>query len=274
MTEEPVELAGPLTPLWLTLLALGLSVFLLVLCVPLFGPVAALALSQLLAFGGVGFLGAVLPPALDPKALGLTPLARRFLLPIILLIPTVFLLSELDNWIRDWMALPAPTAEKLPEEALPETALDLLELSIYRVGLAPVVIEWFFRGVILERLRQHFGWTQAIIGSASLCAVATALPGDQAASYVSQLSFYFLLGLILGYMRFRAGSILPGILLSAGIQGVAALTTFFGEALIIPGFNTQGGHSSGWLIVPSLISVGVGLRLLRRFKEPDEVESS
>ncbi len=266
MTEEPDELAGPLTALWLTLLALGVTLLVLVICVPLFGPIAALALSQLLAFGGVGFLGAILPPALDPKALGLTPLARRFLLPVLLLLPTVFLLSELDNWIRDWMAIPAPTAEKLSGEALPETVLDLLELSIYRVGLAPVVIEWFFRGVILERLRRHFGFTQAIIGSASLCAVATALPGDQAADYVSQLSFFFLLGLILGYMRFRAGSILPGILLSAGMQGVAVLATGFGETLIIPGFNTEGGHSPVGLILPSLISVFAGLALLRACK--------
>ena len=94
MTEEPDELAGPLTALWLTLLALGVTILVLVICVPLFGPIAALALSQLLALGGVGFLGAILPPALDPKALGLTPLARRFLLPVLLLLPTVFLLSD------------------------------------------------------------------------------------------------------------------------------------------------------------------------------------
>jgi membrane protease YdiL (CAAX protease family) len=172
------------------------------------------------------------------------------------------------------MASPTLPSEKLPGEGLPETPLDLLEISIYRVGLAPVVIEWFFRGVILERLRRHFGVTQAIIGSASLCAVATALPGDQASGYVSQLSFYFLSGLILGYMRFSAGSILPGILFSAGMQGVAAFTTSLGEALIIPGFNTAGGHSSGWLILPSLISVGLGLVLVRRFRKPDEAESS
>lgn len=264
MGEEPDELAGPLAPLWLTLLALGICILLVVIFVSLFDPIVALAMGQLLAFGGVGYLGTVLHPALDPEEQGLAPLARRWIFPVLLLIPTVFLLSELDNWIRDWMH--GPVSENLSPEKLAEASMDLLLLSIYQVGLAPVVTEWFFRGMILERLRRHFGSTQAIIGSASLCAVATALPGDQAASYISHLSFLFLSGLILGVMRFRSGSILPGILLVAGMQGVAALSSGLGEAMIIQGFNTEGGHSTAWLILPSLISVSMGLRILRRFK--------
>ncbi|MBW2712336.1 MAG: CPBP family intramembrane metalloprotease [Deltaproteobacteria bacterium] len=276
MTEDPrPELAGPLTALWLTLLALGLFIVALIVNISLFPPVTALGLSQVLAFGSIGYLGAVLHPALEAKELGLSPLARRFVLPVLLLLPSVFLISELDNWIRDWMASSAATGAAPTDHQLPETKLDLLELWISQVALAPVVTEWFFRGVILERLRKHFGTRQAIVGSASLFAVATALPGDQAVDYISGLSGLFLLGLLLGSLRLSAGSILPGILLSAGMQAVAVLSISFGETLAIPGFNAgiaEGTHSPAWLILPSLLCVSVGLLLVRRFRSPDEPE--
>jgi membrane protease YdiL (CAAX protease family) len=272
MTDDVPDMAGPFSPLWLTMLALGVCFLLLIFTIPLFDPVTAVGLSQCLAFGGIGMLGASLHPSLEAKELGLTPLAARFLLPILLLLPLVFLVSELDNWIRDWMATAPPLAKEISSEEIGDSAMGLVALGIYRIGLTPLVTEWFFRGMIQERLRRHFGVRQAIVGSASLFAVATAMPGENPSDYISGITGLFIMGLVFGTIRWSSGSILPGILLSGGLHAVAIISYGLKDSFPIPGFTVENMHSSGWLIVPSLVSAVCGLALVRAFKAPVPID--
>ncbi len=100
--------------------------------------------------------------------------------------------------------------------AMPETNLELLENMIGSGGwalfttsiCAPIIEEIIFRGQILGSVRERFGAFVAVIVSATLFALAHF-------SVPQQLINAFIVGLILGFIYVRTGSLLAVILIHA-----------------------------------------------------------
>jgi membrane protease YdiL (CAAX protease family) len=100
------------------------------------------------------------------------------------------------------------------------------------VILAPIVEELIFRGVIFSGFQRIYPAILAIFFSALLFALFHLNPW--------QLGPTFLLGLLLGYVRLRTGSLLAAIFTHALHNGMIFLSVYYHDAYTIPGFLQPG----------------------------------
>jgi membrane protease YdiL (CAAX protease family) len=266
VTEQPAPFPGPLAAIWLTAGSWILTAFVLAAFVEPLGPIAALGLAITIGLGVTGTLAArrVQPP--QAERIGLRGLAPRLLLALLLLVPLALLASEVDNIVRTLM----PAAEALkPPEGMPEaqafaTGLSAVEMAIVLVGLAPVVEEFFFRGVVQQGLVALGGASRGILGTAILYALGHGNLISAPAGWVSATLGSLLIGAVLGYARLVSDSLLAPILLSMAIAGTGLLSVQLVERFPIPGFNAPGDHTPVVWLLPAAVSVALGLALLVR----------
>lgn len=181
----------------------------------LFG--AGLAVSIGLVFGVMMVAPAVAAgPLLGLPRGALLPMGRPTLRDLALLIPVMLGLLGL-----------APTVFALSAGALPDNPLDELLADQLRTALEEPAVqvalvvgpalgeELLFRGAVQGLLMRsgRVGW--AIVGQAALFAVAHAL--------ALRLPWTFAVGVVLGVVRWRTGSLWGGMLLHAGINAAAIL---------------------------------------------------
>ena len=191
------------------------------------------------------------------------------------------------NWLRTrpwavmiWSSMVAVGAivpsiwlqEQLPQ--LPNLAADELNMIMKNrwgyvvIGLlVPLVEEMVFRGAIQRRLLERMAqpWMAVVIG-AMLFALAHFNP--------AQLPHAFLVGLVLGWMYHRTGSILPGVALhwvnnSMAYVMVNILPQPDEPLVLLFGSEERVGLAlffSGCILVPSL------LQLANRMKRAEENE--
>lgn len=119
------------------------------------------------------------------------------------------------------------------------------------VVLAPVVEELIFRGVIFSGFQRIYPSFLAIFFSALLFALFHLNPW--------QLLPTFLLGLLLGYVRLRSGSLLAAILTHALHNGMVFLSVYY-QADYEKLSWLQTGNSSNFLL--NFFLVGAGLALM------------
>jgi membrane protease YdiL (CAAX protease family) len=251
---------SPLGAVILTGLAWSVMVVVTVLATPSAGGTLGLALGTVLGLGGAGTLAARALPAPAERRIGLTGFAPGLLLPVLLLVPSVLLTSEVDNWIAWLLSAPEPGAAG--DAAL--DGLTTLELVLFAVLLRPVLEEFFFRGVLQQGVVAALGAARGVVLVAALFALVRASFGlDDAYRALSIGAQALLDGLLLGALRLASGSILPGTLLSMGMgaAGFAALAAK--ERFPIPGFTADGHTPLAWL-VPAALSVAIAIAWLVR----------
>lgn len=235
------------------------------LALPFTTPTAALGIAITLGVGGVALLGAsrVLPPQAERLGLRGFPLRRG--LPLLLLLPTLVLTSEVDNLLRE--VAPPPDAheiaERTRERVATGTPLALTETLIVVAGLAPIAEEWLFRGVIQQGLVGRYGAPGGVLATSLLFAVGHGSPGISAAAWLAVATSTFLTGLVLGFVRLATGSLLAPMLLHAAMNAVGALALAFAEQAPVPGFNAPGATTPATWLLPAAASVAFGLGALR-----------
>ena len=216
---------------------------------------ASLGMGTILAFGAVLFLVA---PRLTPPpgwTLGFRPSPRLAWFAVPLLVPSLLLVSEVDNLAKPFLpALPTNGDAALPELLGP---LALLEWALLLCVINPVGEEVLFRGLFQPTLVRTWGSRGGVLASAALYAGTGVLVFGPAS-----LGFALALGLVLAIVRESAGSILPGIVLH-GLFGVVSLFAL-SESWGIPGFDdTSAAHTPfEWLFFAALFTAA-GLWLCR-----------
>jgi membrane protease YdiL (CAAX protease family) len=131
--------------------------------------------------------------------------------------------------------VPVPPESFDPFGPLLITPTGRLALTIFAVGIAPVLEEFFFRGFIQHGLERRFGSVAGIGGAAAVFALIHVLP------WVFPLHFF--LGVAFGYAVYATRSIGAGVILHAANNAVA-----------MTGLGMQGEESSE--VVPTLWQVG------------------
>jgi len=249
---------SPLGAVTLTGLAWSVMVLVTVLATPAAGGTLGLAFGTALGLGGAGTLAArALPPPAD-RRIGLCGFAPRLLVPVLLLVPSVLLASEVDNWIARLLSAPEPAAPEAPPNALAT-----LELVLFAVLLRPVLEEFFFRGVVQQGVVAALGPGRGIVLAAVLFALVRASFGLGDAYRVLTMGAQALLeGLLLGTLRLFSGSILPGIALAMAMGAVGFAALAVRERFPIPGFTGDGGHTPLVWLAPAALSVALGLGAL------------
>lgn len=116
--------------------------------------------------------------------------------------------------------LSGSTFENPQVEALtggqPFTPQTLALLLVLIAGLVPIAEELFFRGLLYPLLRYQWGADAAIVVSALIFAVAHFIP--------LLIPALFFVGLFLGLLREKSGSLLPCILFHAMQNGIVLLS--------------------------------------------------
>jgi len=263
MSEEtPGPFPTALGAVAVTGLAWALMVIVTGLAAPGVGITFALALGSAAGLGGIGTVAARNVPPPTDRRLGLVGFAPELVLPVLLLVPHVLLVSELDNWVA--AAFPPPTAGTESAD-VPLDGLFAVELVLYLALLRPVVEEFFFRGVVQQGTVETLGARRGVLLTALLFALfrttfgVSSLP--QALSLVAQ---GFCEGLLLGGLRLASGSIAPGMILSMLAAGSGLFAIATQESLPIPGFNDGSGHTPLVWLVPAALSVAAGVAWLWR----------
>lgn len=245
------------------LITLG-GVFAWALVIAFFGrepDIGAIGVGQAIGLGTVATLAARNVPAPQQQRLGLCGFDLRFVPTLLLLLPVVLLTGELDSFLR---AI-APAAGALPELPAPHPgaseSLDALQSAIVVIGIAPVIEEWLFRGVLLQGVVGQLGRLRGVMLTAVLFAMVNVAPAASGGSPLSILLGSFALGVIYGLARLATGSLLAPILLHVAVNAAAFAMLSSTESPTVEGFDPT-RQTPITLLVPAIIAVGLGVRSL------------
>ena len=146
----------------------------------------------------------------------LKPIPLNSVFPIVVLsLGTIILSDEIDRLIG--MVLPRPDyIEKLAELFRFDTPLYALLLVFATVLIAPFSEEILFRGFLQQFLENHWkDVTKAVLITSLFFAAIHMNPG-----WIIQI---YLLGIILGYLAWKTGSVFPGLILHSLNNGMALI---------------------------------------------------
>ena len=263
MSEPSAPFPGPLAAVWLTVGSWLLTGIVLGALVEPLGPMAALGFGLAVGLGGTATLAARRVPPPQAERVGLQGFAPRLLLAMLLLVPAVLLTSEIDNVVRSLLP-PAPAPQPTGEAERLATGLDALQTAIVMVGIAPVVEEFFFRGVVQQGLVALGGPLRGVLGAAILYALGHGNLVTTPSGWLSATVGGLVLGLLLGGLRLASGSVLAPVLLSMSLQAVGFVAIQLEAELPIPGFNAPGDHTPLPWLAAAAGSVAAGVWLLTR----------
>ena len=159
----------------------------------------------------------------------------------------------LATFTADQMKQAQAFAEKMP--AVP------LGLLLFSGAITPAICEeWFFRGFVMAALRR-FGMWSAVLGSAILFALMHVLTSNVLS--LERLLPSLFMGVVLGLIAWRTGSLWPGVLLHACHNGFLLSIGHFKTELTKLGIGVEeGGHLPATWLVGGLIASVVGLLLM------------
>ena len=142
--------------------------------------------------------------------------ARRTAFLIIGLMVGIFAVNLLYSYVITTFHLNLQTNDQVLLERSKQAPLTIYATLFAAVFIAPFCEEVFFRGFVFPGLRRAMpvGW--AIVLSSLLFAVAHADPGS--------FAVLFIIGLALAFLRWRTGSIWPGMILHMLNNGIGAVS--------------------------------------------------
>lgn len=186
--------------------------------------------------------------------LRLRPLPPRALLWTMAAVPAL-LATSWGLWEVYVGLVRIPVETLNPYAQLTGTPLGRLSLALLAVGIAPLLEEFFFRGLIQRPLERRWGPARAILFTGALFAAIHLLP------WVFPL--HLLLGLAFGWVVYATRSIWPGVILHAANNAAALLGMGGGEDPVARPTIWDVGIGADWwtglalLLAGTLMSVWV-----------------
>lgn len=251
--------------------------FAAILVMSLFGSrpdIGALGIGQVAGFALVALIATQRIPEPQAERIGLRGFAPSILPLLLLLLPVVFLTSELDNILREFLPAPAPpeAGAELPSLLDRTNVYGTLQRVIVIVGLAPVMEEWVFRGVIQQGLMGSMGRLSGLAFTALLFSLGQLGAMFSSSTVISYLIVAFIHGLVLGFVRLSTGSLLASMLFHAGMSAMSLAAAYLVGVFPIEGFNTLESHTPASILLPSAFAVWVaGRGLYRRWDREGDV---
>lgn len=231
----------------------------------LFAP-ATIGLPVALLLTAALLWGYLLPPGGSASArrrwatLRLRPLRGAALRWSLFAVPVVLLLSwTLGDVYSRLVDVPAESLN--PYEPILSTRSGRLTLTVFAIGVAPIIEEFFFRGLIQRPLERKRGPVVGILGASALFAAVHVLP------WVFPLHFF--LGVAFGFAVYATRSIWTGVILHAANNSAAMLGVAFGGEQAGPGTVWDLGLTSDlWVSVTMLLAaVVLGIWTARKLLE-------
>lgn len=157
-----------------------------------------------------------------------------------------------------------PPAEENPEPILdPNDPFNVMEGFIVSVGIAPVIHEFLFRGVVQQGLVGQLGHARGVTLTALLWTMLRPVPSASPTRFAAAFVSWFAMGWLLGMVRTATGSILGPILLSSLWSAVGFASVALDGRLAVPGINVDGTHLPPAVTLLSAVVVGLSARHVR-----------
>jgi sodium transport system permease protein len=185
-------------------------------------------------------------------------LKELILLPFIS-IPATIIVSMIGNLINHIYPFPAEYLEKLMELFTLDTSL---WMSFLIIAVTPGICEEImFRGFLM-RFFENNGKTTAVVISALLFA----------AFHLDPFRFIpvFILGLLLGYLTIRSGSIVNSMIAHTLNNGLALFIATYSSAAWMQVLLKDSDNLQPWLIIPALIVFSGAMYAFHRVTEVKE----
>jgi ABC-2 type transport system permease protein/sodium transport system permease protein len=166
--------------------------------------------------------------------------------------------------LNQWLGLTTLTGEQM--DMISELLEQWRELSpwliLFSLALVPAVCEeWLFRGYLFAALQRSTSAGRAIWVSALLFGLFHVVVGSPASPERFLPSAF--LGLVLGWLAWRSGSVVPGILLHVSHNGLLLMLAYYRDWLIERGWGVQEQqHLPATWLIASLLALAVGGGLL------------
>lgn len=190
--------------------------------------------------------------------LRLRPLPRPAAMWMVAAVPALIALSSTlgEVYIR---LVPVPAETFNPFREITRTPLGRLSIAVFAIGIAPVLEEFFFRGLIQRPLERRWGPARAIVAAAAIFALVHLLP------WVFPLHLF--LGVAFGWAVYVTRSIWAGVILHAANNAAAVMGLNGVEDQPLRPTLWQTGLTADWwmavasLGVAALIAAWVARRL-------------
>ncbi len=166
--------------------------------------------------------------------------------------------------LNQWLGLTTLTGEQV--DMISQLLEQWRELSpwliLFSLALVPAACEeWLFRGYLFAALQRSTSAGRAIWVSALLFGLFHVVVGSPASPERFLPSTF--LGLVLGWLAWRSGSVLPGILLHVSHNGLLLMLAYYRDWLIERGWGVQEQqHLPATWLIASLLALAVGGGLL------------
>jgi membrane protease YdiL (CAAX protease family) len=154
----------------------------------------------------------------------------------------------------------------------PNDPWTLLQAFVVMVGIAPVVEEFLFRGVIQQGLVERLGLLRGVTVVALLWTLLRPAPIAGFTRFVAAAVASFALGWTLGIVRIATGSILGSILLASIWASIGLASLALEGRLDLPGMNVDGTHLPWSVTLASVVLVAWAGRELYREARRREIE--
>ena len=134
--------------------------------------------------------------------------------------------------------------------------------KLFCLAVVPAVCEeWFFRGFLLNAFRRNSNTLAAVIASSILFGLFHVLVREKL--LVERLLPSTLMGLLLGWVCVRTGSLFPGILLHFIHNGLLVSISAFEQQIQAWGIGiSEQQHLPAGLLLGALLPVGIGFLIL------------
>jgi len=279
MSQHPNPTVGPEAarhfpgPFAALLITFG-AWFAAIVVMSLFGgkpDIGTLGIGQAVGFALVAVVATQRIPQPQAERIGLRGIAPSILPLLLLLLPVVFLTSELDNILRELLPVATPPEARADVPSLLDRAnlYGTLQRVIVIVGLAPVMEEWVFRGIIQQGLMGSMGRRSGLALTALLFSLGQLGALFSSSTVISYLVVTFIHGLVLGFVRLSTGSLLASMLFHAGMSAMSLSAAYLVDVFPIEGFNTLESHTPLSILLPSAFAVWVAGRGLYQRWDPE-----
>jgi ABC-2 type transport system permease protein/sodium transport system permease protein len=164
--------------------------------------------------------------------------------------------------LRDWgLTTLSPQGEELVKKHLGDLRQAFPPLFVVLVFVVPALAEeWFFRGFLFASLRSALGPRATVVVSALLFGLFHLVATDAFA--LERLLPSTALGLVLGWVAYRSGSVVPGMVLHACHNGLSTAVLYSEQA-------QQRHLPSEWLLIAAGVAVA-GFALVWLCRAPPE----
>lgn len=217
-----------------------------------------------LLFGVVPGVASRLQRVHLPTAFALQGANPAFFTVALLLGVTLWPIAHEIVLFTNSLGLASIRPEKLTaaQQLLEELRRAPLALILLSMAVAPAVFEeLFFRGYLFSAFRKATSRRNTILMSAILFGAFHVI--SNSALSIERLLPSTFMGVVLGWLCYRSGSVLPGMLLHGCHNGILMLFAYYKEELASFGFGVEEqSHMPASWIVTSIFSLVVGAVLI------------